>query len=477
MHGIIEIDELRTVERPNAEGKKVNVVIGRSTEMRIIDPNTGIALTTGNIPYGSYLYVKAGTTVKKGEMICEWDPYNAVIMSEMDGSIDFENIIEGGTFREETDEQTGHREKVIIESRDKTRIPKIRIMGKKDQELKSYSIPVGSHIQVEIGDAVKPGTILVKIPRSSGKLKGDITGGLPRVTELFEARNPSNPAVVSEIDGVVSFGNVKRGNQEIIIESKDGQQRKYLVALSKHILVQENDFVRAGTPLSDGAITPNDILNIKGPYAVQEYMVNEIQEVYRLQGVKINDKHIEVIVRQMMRKVEIADPGDTKFLEGEAVDKFEFLFENEAAYDKKVVTNSGSSPNLKVGQITSLRAIREENSILRRADKKLVEFRDAIPATSIPMLQGITRASLGTNSWISAASFQETTKVLSQASIAARVDDLGGLKENVIIGHPIPAGTGMRQFADIVVGSQEEYDRMMASKREPMAPIADGDDE
>lgn len=476
--GTLQFDGVRVTPFVNDRGEKVVVVLGRTGELRILDTKTGKQLMNTHVPYGAYMNVKDGDKVTKGQLICSWDPYNAVILSEMEGKIDFENIIEGGTFREETDEQTGHREKVIIESRDKTRIPKIRVMGKKDVELKSYNIPVGSHINVELGDTVKPGTILVKIPRSSGKLKGDITGGLPRVTELFEARNPSNPAVVSEIDGVVSFGVVKRGNQEIIVESKDGQQRKYLVPLAKHILVQENDFVRAGTPLSDGAITPNDILSIKGPYAVQEYMVNEIQEVYRLQGVKINDKHIEVIVRQMMRKLEIADPGDTRFLEGEAVDKFEFLEENEAMYDRKVVTNSGSSPNLKVGQITSLRVIREENSVLRRADKKLVEFRDGISATSIPMLQGITRASLGTASWISAASFQETTKVLSQASINARVDDLKGLKENVIIGHLIPAGTGMREFSDIVVGSQEEYDRLMASKRELMAaPVGDGDDE
>jgi DNA-directed RNA polymerase subunit beta' len=432
-------------------------------------------LIATHIPYGSYLVVKEGEKVAKGQTICTWDPYNAVILSEIKGIIEFENIIEGITFREEMDEQTGHKEKVIIETRDKTKIPTIKIIGK-NKEIKSYNIPVGAHINVEESEDVEAGMILVKIPRTLAKLRGDITGGLPRVTELFEARNPSNPAVVSEIDGVVSFGTVKRGNREIIIEAKDSDQRKYLVPLSKLFLVAEGDYVKAGQPLSEGAITPNDILAIKGPNAVQEYMVNEIQEVYRLQGVKINDKHIETIVRQMMRKVNIEDPGDTRFLEGESADKFEFLDENENIFDKKVVTEAGDSTVLKVGQIVTLRQIREENSVLKRSDKTIVQFRDAMPATSSPLLMGITRASLGTNSWISAASFQETTKVLSSASINAKVDELSGLKENVIIGHLIPSGTGLREYENIVVGSQEEYDKLVASKRELMGQIPDLDE-
>jgi DNA-directed RNA polymerase subunit beta' len=379
----------------------------------------------------------------------------------MEGKIRFDNVIEGVTYREEADEQTGHREKVIIESRDKRKIPGINVVGKKE-EIKNYNVPVGAHVVVSDGDEVKAGDVIVKIPRVIGKVR-DITGGLPRVTELFEARSPVNPAVVSEIDGVVSFGGIKRGNREIMIESKDGQQKKYLVPLTKHILVQENDFIRAGSPLSDGSITPNDILAIKGPSAVQEYLVNEIQEVYRLQGVKINDKHIETIVRRMMRKVVIIDAGDTLFLEGDAVDKFDFIEENDNLYDKKVVTEAGDSQTLKKGQIVTMRQLREENSQLRRNDKKLVEIRDAVPATSYPLLQGITRASLGTKSWISAASFQETTKVLSSNSIAASADYLIGLKENVIVGHKIPAGTGLRDFDKLLVGSKEDLGRMEES--------------
>jgi len=458
--GTIQFDGLRTTEYVDAEGEKQIVVIGRTGEVRIIDVANERLLISNNIPYGSNIKVKNGQKISKGDVICTWDPFNAVILSEVSGTVHFENVIEGVTYREEADEQTGHREKVVIETKDKTKIPSIIIEGK---EQKSYNLPVGSHIVVDAGDSVHNGQVLVKIPRVMGRSR-DITGGLPRVTELFEARNPSNPAIVAEIDGVVSFGNIKRGNREIIVESRDGLVKKYLVPLTRHIMVQDGDFVKAGTALSDGAITPSDILSIKGPFAVQEYLVNEIQEVYRLQGVKINDKHIEVIVRQMMRKVTIVDPGDTKFLEEDTVDKFEFMEENDWIYDKKVVTDAGDSENLYPGQITTLREIREENSALRRSDKKLVEFRDAIPATSTPMLLGITKASLGTHSWISAASFQETTKVLSTAAINGKSDELAGLKENVITGNPIPAGTGLREFNEIIVGSKEEFDLLMASR-------------
>jgi DNA-directed RNA polymerase subunit beta' len=385
-------------------------------------------------------------------------------MAEQDGVIKFENVIEGVTYREEADEQTGHREKVVIETRDKTKIPSIVVEGK---DKKIYNLPTGSHIIPEEGEDVKAGKVLVKIPRVLGKLR-DITGGLPRVTELFEARNPSNPAIVSEIDGVVTMGAVKRGNREIIIEAKDGVQKKYLVPLTRQILAQDGDFVKAGTPLSDGQIAPGDILAIKGPFAVQEYVVNEIQEVYRLQGVKINDKHIEVIVRQMMRKVIIVDPGDTKFLEEDLVDKFEFINENDFIFDKKVVTDAGDSGKMRPGQIVTLREVRDENSLLRRNDKKPVEFRDAKPATSTPSLLGITKASLGVQSWISAASFQETTKVLSSAAIEGKTDEMLGLKENVITGHPIPAGTGLREFESIIVGSKEEYE-LLQTTREAMS--------
>ncbi len=467
--GVVEMEGIRTTEFKNPEGDKLNVVLGRTGELRIHDPKSKKQLISNHIPYGSYLNIKHGDKVKKGDVICSWDPYNAVIISEVKGKIQFENILEGITYREESDEQTGYREKVIIESRDKSKIPEIRVLDKKKEVVRSYNMPVGAHIAVDENDEVQTGQVLVKIPRVLGKLR-DITGGLPRVTELFEARNPSNPAVVSEIDGVVSFGNIKRGNREILIESKEGQIKKYLVSLSKHILVQENDFVRAGVPLSEGAITPADILAIKGPFAVQEYVVNEVQEVYRLQGVKINDKHIEVIVRRMMRKVKIDDAGDTKFLEGEAVDKFDFIEENDWIFDKKVVEESGDSDKYKVGQIISVRQLREENSYLRRNDKKTIEFKDAVPATSSPMLQGITKASLGTSSWISAASFQETTKVLSTASINAKTDELLGLKENVIVGHLIPAGTGLKDYRDVIVGSQDEYDKLIGTKKEEEIP-------
>ncbi len=461
--GVLQFDGIRTTDHVDDDGGKQKVVIGRTGELRIVDENTDILLTTFHMPYGSSLRVKDGEKVKKGDVICTWDPYNAVILSEIAGAVSFEAIIEGVTFREEADEQTGHKEKVITESRDKTKIPTIRVMDKKGSELKNYNLPVGSHIFVDEGDSVRTGQVLVKIPRVLGKVR-DITGGLPRVTELFEARNPSNPAVVSEVDGVVSFGRIKRGNREVVVESKDGDVRKYMVSLTKHILVQEGDFVKAGLALSDGAITPADILAIKGPYAVQEYIVNEIQEVYRLQGVRINDKHIEVIVRQMMRKMIVSDAGDTRFLEKSAVDKFEFIEENDQIFDKKYITEVGESVKYRAGQIISVRQLREENSFLRRNDKKPMESRDAIPSTATPLLQGITKASLGTASWISAASFQETTKVLSSASIAARQDTLLGLKENVIVGHRIPAGTGQREFESLVVGDREEYEQRIADK-------------
>jgi DNA-directed RNA polymerase subunit beta' len=458
--GTIQFDGLRTTKFKDAEGEDQIVVIGRTGEVRIVDVANDRLLITNNIPYGSILKVANGKKVAKGDVICTWDPFNAVIISEISGRVKFDNVIEGVTFREEADEQTGHREKVVIETKDKTKIPGIIVEGK---EHKMYNLPVGSHIIVEPDQEVHNGQVLVKIPRVMGRSR-DITGGLPRVTELFEARNPSNPAVVAEIDGVVGFGNVKRGNREIIVESREGLVKKYLVPLTRHIMVQDGDFVKAGTSLSDGATTPSDILSIKGPFAVQEYLVNEIQEVYRLQGVKINDKHIEVIVRQMMRKVNIVDPGDTKFLEEDTVDKFEFMDENDWIYDKKVVMDAGDSDKLHAGQIVTIRELREENSGLRRADKKLVEYRDANSATSSPMLLGITKASLGTQSWISAASFQETTKVLSQAAINGKSDGLMGLKENVITGNLIPAGTGMREFDDLVVGSKEEFELLMANR-------------
>ncbi|MFT3703354.1 MAG: DNA-directed RNA polymerase subunit beta' [Agriterribacter sp.] len=462
--GTVQFDGLRTVASENTQGEKTQVVIGRTGELRIIDVKNDRLLITNNIPYGSTLLVKDGQQVSKGDVLCSWDPFNNVVISEQTGRIKFESVLEGFTYREEADEQTGHREKVVIETKDKTKIPMLIVEGK---DLKSYNLPVGSHIVVDEGEDVTAGQVMVKIPRVLGKLR-DITGGLPRVTELFEARNPGNPAIVSEIDGVVTFGAVKRGNREIIIEAKDGVVKKYLVPLTRQILVQDGDFVRAGTPMSDGQIAPADILNIKGPFAVQEYVVNEIQEVYRLQGVRINDKHIEVIVRQMMKKVEIVEPGDTKFLEEDLEDRFEFIEENDWIFDKKVVTEPGDSSKLRAGQIVSLRELREENSILRRNDKKLAEYRDANPATSKPVLLGITKASLGTHSWISAASFQETTKVLSSAAIQGKTDDMLGLKENVITGHPIPAGTGLREFESIVVGSKEEYE-LLQTTREAMS--------
>ena len=462
--GILEIDELRTVENVSDSGTRVQIVVGRLAEMRIIDPNTKMVLMTANIPYGSKLFFNNGDTVKKGDMICEWDPFNAVIVSEVGGRVNFEAVEEGVTYRVESDEQSGLKEKIIIESKDRTRVPSAQILDEAGQVIKSYALPVGAHLMIEDGDTIKTGDVFVKIPRAVSKA-GDITGGLPRVTELFEARNPSNPAVVSEIDGEVIFGKVKRGNREISVVSKTGETKKYLVPLSKQILVQENDYVRAGTPLSDGAVTPSDILAIKGPTAVQEYIVNEVQDVYRMQGVKINDKHFEVIVRQMMRKVQILDPGDTRFLEQQIVDKRDFMDENDRIWGKKVVTDPGDSQTLKAGQIVTARKLRDENSALKRKDLKLIQVRDAIPATSEQILQGITRAALQTSSFMSAASFQETTKVLNEAAINGKVDTLEGMKENVICGHLIPAGTGQREFDKLIVGSKEEFDRVFANRK------------
>ena len=453
--GILEIDDLKTVKGEDYDGNPVEVVISRTSEVKILEPHTRMVLSTSNIPYGSFIFKKNGDSVKKGDVINQWDPYNAVIISEFSGQIVYENIEQGVTFQVEIDEQTGFQEKVISESRNKRLIPTMHIQDKEGNILRSYTLPLGAHIMVDDKEKIKEGRILVKIPRKSAK-SGDITGGLPRVTELFEARNPSNPAIVAEIDGVVSFGKVKRGNREIYIESKTGEKRTYLVKLSSQVLVQENDYVRAGMPLSDGSVTPEDILRIKGPSAVQQYLVNEVQEVYRLQGVKINDKHFEVVVRQMMRKVEIQDPGDTLFLEEQMVHKDDFIEENDKLFGKKVVEDAGDSQNLKPGQIVTMRQLRDENSLLKRQDKRLVIARDIIPATAVPVLQGITRASLQTKSFISAASFQETTKVLNEAAVQGKVDNLDGLKENVIVGHRIPAGTGMKRYENIIVGSRKE---------------------
>jgi len=460
----LEFEELRTVDAVEDNGEAVRIVVGRLAEVRFVDVNTGIVLSTHNVPYGSKLYAKEGEVVAKDKLIAKWDPFNAVIITEAVGKVKFDNVIENITYKVESDEATGLREIIIIETKDKNKVPSADIVGSDGNILRTYNLPVGGHVVVEDGQDLKAGDILVKIPRAVGKA-GDITGGLPRVTELFEARNPSNPAVVSEIDGEITMGKVKRGNREIIVTSKTGEVKKYLVALSKQILVQENDYVRAGTPLSDGAITPADILAIKGPTAVQEYIVNEVQDVYRLQGVKINDKHFEIIVRQMMRKVEIDEPGDTRFLEQQIVDKLEFMDENDRIWGKKVVVDAGDSDSLMAGQIVTARKLRDENSVLKRRDLKLVQVRDAVPATSTQILQGITRAALGTSSFMSAASFQETTKVLNEAAINGKVDKLEGMKENVICGHLIPAGTGQREFEKIVVGSKEEYDRILANRK------------
>jgi DNA-directed RNA polymerase subunit beta' len=468
LDGIAEIEDLKTVKGKDADGEDAEIVISRTSEIKILDAKTKSVLSSNNIPYGSSLHIKNGAKIKKGTTVCKWDPFNGVIVSEFTGKIVFENIEQGVTYQVEIDEQTGFQEKVISESRNKKLIPTLSIADKKGNILRSYNLPVGAHLIVNEGDQIDEGKILVKIPRKSAK-SGDITGGLPRVTELFEARNPSNPAVVSEIDGVVSFGKIKRGNREIIVESKFGDIKKYLVKLSNQILVQENDFVKAGMPLSDGSITPSDILNIKGPSAVQQYLVNEIQEVYRLQGVKINDKHFEVVVRQMMRKVRILDPGDSIFLENQLIFRYDFMKENDALYGMKIVEEVGDSENLKQGQIVSSRQLRDENSLLKREDKTLVVARDAAPATAKPELQGITRASLQTKSFISAASFQETTKVLNEAAVNGKVDFLEGLKENVIVGHKIPAGTGLRTYNDIIVGSKEEYNSLLIDKEEEIS--------
>ena len=460
----LEFEELRTVDIVDEMGEAAKVVVGRLAEVRFVDVNTGIVLSTHNVPYGSTLYVSDGDLVEKGKLIAKWDPFNAVIITEATGKIEFEGVIENVTYKVESDEATGLREIIIIESKDKTKVPSAHILTEDGDLIRTYNLPVGGHVIIENGQKVKAGEVIVKIPRAVGKA-GDITGGLPRVTELFEARNPSNPAVVSEIDGEVTMGKIKRGNREIIVTSKTGEVKKYLVALSKQILVRENDYVRAGTPLSDGATTPADILAIKGPTAVQEYIVNEVQDVYRLQGVKINDKHFEIIVRQMMRKVQIDEPGDTRFLEQQVVDKLEFMEENDRIWGKKVVVDAGDSQNMQPGQIVTARKLRDENSMLKRRDLKPVEVRDAVAATSTQILQGITRAALQTSSFMSAASFQETTKVLNEAAINGKTDKLEGMKENVICGHLIPAGTGQREFEKIIVGSKEEYDRILANKK------------
>ncbi len=460
----IEFEELRTVDITDDNGNAAKMVVGRLAEARFVDVNTDIVLFSQNVPYGSTLYVNDGDVVEKGKVIAKWDPFNAVIVTETAGKIFFEDVIEGVTYRVESDETTGLREIIIIESKDKSKVPSAHIVDENGELIRTYNLPIGGHLVVEDKQTIKAGDILVKIPRAVGKA-GDITGGLPRVTELFEARNPSNPAVVAEIDGEVKMGKLKRGNREIIVTSKLGEEKKYLVPLSKQILVQENDYVRAGTPLSDGAITPSDILAIKGPTAVQEYIVNEIQDVYRLQGVKINDKHFEVIVRQMMRKVQIDEPGDTRFLELQIVDKLDFSEENDRIWGKKVVVDAGDSENMQAGMIVTARKLRDENSMLKRKDLRLVQVRDAVPATSTQILQGITRAALQTSSFMSAASFQETTKVLNEAAINGKSDRLEGMKENVICGHLIPAGTGLREFEKIIVGSRDDYDHAMSNRK------------
>jgi len=461
--GIAEIDDLKTVSTKDSDGNKIDIIISRTCEIKLLDKKTGIVISNNIIPYGSTILIKDGQNLKKDDVVCQWDPYNGVIVSEFGGKIEYENIDQGLTYQVEIDEQTGFKEKVISESRNKKVVPTLLINDNKGKNIRTYNLPVGAHLMVDDGEKVEGGKILVKIPRKSAK-SGDITGGLPRVTELFEARNPSNPAVVSEIDGVVNFGKIKRGNREIIIESKLGEIKKYLVKLSNQILVQENDFVKAGMHLSDGSTTPNDILNIKGPSAVQQYLVNEVQEVYRLQGVKINDKHFEVLIRQMMQKVKIQDSGDTTFLEGQLIHKNAFILENDNLFNKKIIESIGSSENFKIGQVISARDLRDENSLLKREDKELVLARDAVNATATPILQGITRASLQTKSFISAASFQETTKVLNEAAVNGRIDNLEGLKENVIVGHKIPAGTGNRKFNDIIVGYVDEYEELLARK-------------
>ena len=468
----VEFEEMRTVDIINDDGAAGKIVVGRLAEVHFIDINTGIVLSSQNIPYGAQLFVGDKEKVEKGTMVAKWDPFNAVIVTELAGRIHFNDVIEGVTYRVEEDEATGLRERIIIEAKERNRIPSADILDEKGNIIRSYNFPINGHLAVEDGEELRAGAVLVKIPRAVGKA-GDITGGLPRVTELFEARNPSNPAVVSEIDGEVKMGTIKRGNREIIITSKLGEVKAYLVPLSKQILVQENDYVRAGEALSDGSITPADILAIKGPTAVQEYIVNEIQDVYRLQGVKINDKHFEVIVRQMMRKVQINDPGDTRFLELQVVDKLDFAEENDRIWSKKVVVDAGDSEMMKKGMIITARKLCDENSRLKRLDLKLVKVRDAVPATSTQILQGITRAALQTKSFMSAASFQETTKVLNEAAISGKTDYLEGMKENVICGHLIPAGTGLREFSNLVVADAEEYARVQAERAAAMAADKD----
>ncbi|WP_333852226.1 DNA-directed RNA polymerase subunit beta' [Epilithonimonas sp.] len=456
--GIVEMDEVRTIKSEDEDGNSADIVVSRSTEFRLVADNEArTPIMIANVPYGSVLSVKPGDKVKKGDLIAKWDPYNAVIIAETSGKVEYEDIIQGISFVLEIDEQTGFEEKVISESRNKKAVPTLKVVDAKGVEQKAYNLPVGAHLMVNDGEKIKAGKVLIKIPRKSAKA-GDITGGLPRVTELFEARNPSNPAVVTEIDGVVSYGKIKRGNRELIVEAKTGEIKKYLVKLSNQILVQENDFVYAGGPLSDGSITPDDILRIKGPTAVQEYLVNEIQEVYRLQGVKIDDKHFEIIVRQMMTKVSIVDGGDTQFLEGALEHKFDFLEENNRVFGLKVVTEPGDSKVFQAGQMITARELRDENSKLKREDQVLVQVREALPATATPVLQGITRAALQTKSFMSAASFQETTKVLNEAAVSGKIDFLTGLKENVIVGHRIPAGTGLKDYQNVIVGSRKEFE-------------------
>jgi DNA-directed RNA polymerase subunit beta' len=470
----LEFEELRTIDRPTEEHPNAKIVVGRLAELRFVDINTGIALSNVNVPYGATLFCGEGDIVEKDTVIANWDPFNAVIVTEFAGRIQFEGVKEGVTYRVEQDETTGLRDYVVIESKDKAIVPTCHILNENGDILRTYNFPINGRISVKDGDDVAVGDVLIKMPRVVSKA-GDITGGLPRVTELFEARNPSNPAVVAEIDGEVTMGKVKRGNREIILTSKVGDIRKYLIPLSKQILVQENDYVRAGTPLSDGAITPADILAIKGPTAVQEYIVNQVQDVYRLQGVSINDKHFEIIVRQMMRKVQIEEAGDTRFLEGGIVDKLEFAEENDRIWGKKVVTDAGDSETMQAGMIVTARKLRDENSMLKRRDLKLVQVRDAVPATSTQILQGITRAALGASSFMSAASFQETTKVLNEAAISGKSDPLEGMKENVICGHLIPAGTGLREFERIVVGAKDESYEMRRKQFNPAEAFASFD--
>ena len=473
--GTLIIEELRTIDQYDSEGNAtlqadgtpVKVVVSRMTEMRIEDPNTGMTLQQVNIGYGSKLFLQSGVQVKKGDVIAEWDPFNAVIVCEQPGTVRYENVVEGDTFKVEEDATTGLEDKIVTESKDRTIAPVVNIVNDEDMVIASYTLPIGAHIMVNDEQQVYPGTLIVKINRTSSKA-GDITGGLPRVTELFEARNPSNPAIVSEIDGEVTFGRIKRGNREIVVTGKHGDNRKYLIPLNRQVLVQEHDYVRAGNPLSDGAVTPGDILRILGPTAVQEYIVNQVQDVYRLQGVAINDKHFEVIVRQMMRKVNVLSSGDTNFLEGQVVDKLDFAAENDRIWGMKVITKAGDSTELKPGMIVTPRRLRDENSLLKRRDKKTVDARDAQPATCEQMLQGITRAALGTQSFMSAASFQETTKVLNEAAILGKEDHLQGMKENVICGHLIPAGTGQRDFDNLTVGNRDDFSRVFTAPRKSL---------